>query len=139
MISRLHEVGRYRYLLVEPFFPATLSSTLASARTLREHLRRSLVLPINLSVRQAFQLSLPLQWNVCLFECLRKSLKMAKDSSGFVRPRKREGLNIRPRLFLIDRVSILILFQRQVLTVTAVIPYIVLVQVLQNLPTPPKH
>ena len=36
---------------------------------------------------------------------MRKSLKMAKDSSSIVRPRKREGLNIRPRLFLIDRVS----------------------------------
>ena len=30
---------------------------------------------------------------------------MAKDSSSLVRPWKREGLNIRPRLFLIDRVS----------------------------------
>ena len=36
---------------------------------------------------------------------MRKSPKMAKDSSSFVRPRKREGLNIRPRLFLIDGVS----------------------------------
>ena len=46
-----------------------------------------------------------LQLNVCLFECLRKRLKMAKDSSSLVRTWKREGLNIRPRLFLIDRVS----------------------------------
>ena len=36
---------------------------------------------------------------------MRKSLKMAKDSSSLVRPRKRESLNIRPRLFVIDRVS----------------------------------
>ena len=30
---------------------------------------------------------------------------MAKDSSNLVRPQKREDLNMRPRLFLIDRVS----------------------------------
>ena len=36
---------------------------------------------------------------------MRKSLKMAKDSSSLVRPRKRKGLNIWPRLFLTDDVS----------------------------------
>ena len=40
-----------------------------------------------------------------MFVCLHKRLKMAKDSSSLVRPRKCEGLNIQPRLFLIDRVS----------------------------------
>ena len=32
---------------------------------------------------------------------MHKSLKMAKDSSSLIRPRKCQGLNIRPRLFLI--------------------------------------
>ena len=35
----------------------------------------------------------------------KKNLEMAKGSSSLNRPRKREGLKIRPRLFQIDRVS----------------------------------
>ena len=50
---------------------------------------------------------------------------MAKDSSSLVRPWKREGLNIRPRLILIDRVQIDHVHHWQALTVTAVLPYIV--------------
>ena len=122
-------------LSCHPFVYISLRYSTSRALTLMTGLTSKL----QVFVKQVFQLSLPPQLNVFLFECLRKRLKIAKDSSSLVRQWKRESLNIRPRLFLIDRVSILILFQRQVLTVTAVIPYIVLVQVLQNLPTPPKH
>ena len=38
-------------------------------------------------------------------ESFRKNLEMATGSGSLVRPRKREGLKIRPRLFQIDRVS----------------------------------
>ena len=90
-------------------------------------------------VKPAFQLSLPLQLNVCLFECLRKRLKMAKDSSSLVRPQKREGLNIRPRLFLIDRVS-----NGSCSPLTSADCYrcpslYCLARVFQNLPAPHKH
>ena len=95
------EMGRYRYLLVEPFFPVTLLSTLASARALCEHVRRSLVLPINFKCSSSIP-TFSATAMECVFVVWMFSLKMVKDSSGLVRPRKREERNIRLRLFLID-------------------------------------
>ena len=94
---------------------------------------------IQVFVKPAFQLSLPLQLNVCLFECLCKRLKMAKNSSSLVRPQKREGLNIQPRLFLIDRVSN---WSRSPLTSADCYgcpSLYCLARVFQNLPGPHKH
>ena len=64
---------------------------------------------------------------------------MAKDSSSLVRPQKREGLNIRPRLFLIDRVS-----NGSCSPLTSADCYrcpslYCLARVFQNLPAPHKH
>ena len=77
---------------------------------------------------------------VCLFECLRKSGKMAKDRSSLVRLRKREGLvNMRPRWFLIDHVSS---WSRSPLTSADCYrcpSLYCLARVFQNLPAPHKH
>ena len=87
-------------LSCHPFVYISLRYSTSRALTLITGLTSKL----QVFVKQVFQLSLPPQLNVFLFECLRKRLKIAKDSS-LVRQWKRESLNIRPRLFLIDRVS----------------------------------
>ena len=74
---------------------------------------------------------------------MRKSLKMAKDSSSLVRPRKHEGLNIRARLFLqrldvfqIDHVSLTRLTSADCYRCHSLY---CLARVFQNLPAPHKH
>ena len=74
---------------------------------------------------------------------MRKSLKIAKDSSFLVRPRKREGLNIRPRLFL-QRLNVFQIDHVSLTRLTSADCYrchslYCLARVFQNLPAPHKH
>ena len=100
------------------------------------------VLPVNFKCASSRHSNFlcPYNWMfVCLFECLRKSCKMAKDRSSLVRLRKREGLNIRPCLFLIDHVSS---WSRSPLTSPDCYrcpSLYCLAWVFQNLPAPHKH
>ena len=65
-------------------------------------------------------------------ESFRKNLEMAKGNSSLVRPRKRKGLKIRPRLFQIDHFSL-----------KSADSYLCdsyyLARVFQSLPAPAKH
>ena len=121
-------------LSCHPFVYISLRYSTSRALTLITGLTSKL----QVFVKQVFQLSLPPQLNVFLFECLRKRLKIAKDSS-LVRQWKRESLNIRPRLFLIDRVSN---WSRSPLTRADCYrcpSLYCFAQVFQNLPAPHKY